>query len=294
MNQNPIVPPHGLGMTPFSDSVSGRLLRQLARAACQHPRWFVYPQIGLALAGVLYTADRLKLDMSRSHLVGTNSRQQRIYLKYRKEFPREDELVVVVQSGGMERNRQFIERLAARVALQTNLFTDLFYKGDLATFGTKALLLVPTKDLEEMRRVLHECRPLIQEFAQAANFDSLFGLVNKQFRTARATDPATTESLVQRIPYLQRLIEQARQSLLRPGIPPSPGVETLFASGAEAERSMYLAFDRGRVYLLTVHPRSEALTPNAIEELRRLIGATQFEVAGGSVGLTGGPVVAGG
>src|ERR1035437_6231156 len=138
MNQNPIVPPHGLGMTPFSDSVFARLLRRLARAVCQHPRWFIYPQIGLALAGVLYTADRLKLDMRRSHLVGTNLRQQRVYLKYREEFQREDELVVVVQSGGMERNRQFIERLAARGGLQTHLFTDLFYKGDLRAFGAQA------------------------------------------------------------------------------------------------------------------------------------------------------------
>ena len=57
-------------MTPFSDTVFARLLRRLARVVCRHPRWFVYPQIGLALAGVLYTADRLKLDMNRSHLVG--------------------------------------------------------------------------------------------------------------------------------------------------------------------------------------------------------------------------------
>ena len=39
-------------MTPFSDTVSARILRRLARGICQHPRWFFYPQIGLALAGV--------------------------------------------------------------------------------------------------------------------------------------------------------------------------------------------------------------------------------------------------
>jgi hypothetical protein len=274
-------------MTPFSDTVFARLLRWLARAVCKHPRWFVYPQIFLALAGVLHAAAWLKLDMNRSHLVGANLRQQRIHLKYREEFPKEEELVVVVQSGEMERNRQFIERLAARVAPETNLFSNLFYKGDLATFGPKALLLVPTRNLEEMRRVSHAFRPLIQEFTQAANFDSLFGLVNKQFRTAPAADPATTESLVQHIPFLQLLIEQARQSLLRPGIPPSPGVETLFAEGKQPERSLYFAFDQGRVYLLTVQPKSEALTPKAIEELRLLIGATQHEVPGVNVGLTG-------
>ena len=278
-------------MTPFSNTVSARLLRRLARVVCQHPKWFVYPQICLALAGVLYTAARLTLDMDRGHLVGTNVRQQRVYLKYRQEFPSGDELVVVVQSGRRERNRQFVERLAARAAPQTNLFGSLFYKGDLAAFGPKALLLVPTGDLEEMRRVLHDYRPFIQEFVQATNLNSLFSLVNKQFRTAPAADGAVTQSLIQRIPVLQRFIEQARQSLLGQGIPPSPGVETLFAGGEQAEQSTYLAFDQGRVYLLTVQPASEALRPKAIEELRRLISATQFEVPGVNVGLTGEPVL---
>jgi hopanoid biosynthesis associated RND transporter like protein HpnN len=278
-------------MTRFFDSVSARLLRGLARAVCRHPRWFVYPQILLALAGGLTAAGWLKLDMNRDHLIGTNVRQQRLFLQYRKEFPRAAELMVVVQSGRRERNRQFVERLAARVALETNLFTSFFYKGDLAAFGPKALLLVPTQDLEEMRRILHEYRPLIQEFAQATNLNSLFRLVNKQFRTAAGAETAATESLVQHIPSLQRLLEQARQSLLGPGIPPSPGVETLFAGGEQAEQSTYLAFDRGRVYLLTVEPKSEALTPEAIEELRRLISTTQFEVPGVNVGLTGEPVL---
>ena len=278
-------------MTPFSNTVSARLLRGLARAVCAHPRLFVYPQILLAVASVLYTTARLKLDMNRDHLIGTKLRQERVFLKYRKEFPRGDDLVVVVQSGRRERNRQFIERLAARVAPQTNLFASLFYKGDLATFGPKALLLVPTADLEEMRRVLHEYRPLIQEFAQATNLNSLFRLVNKQFRTTRGAESAATESLIQRLPFLQRLIEQARQSLLGPGVPPSPGVETLFAGGEQAEQSTYLAFDQGRVYLLTAQPKREALVPKAIKELRRLIGDTQFEVPGVNVGLTGEPVL---
>jgi hypothetical protein len=278
-------------MTLLPDTIFARLLRRLARAVCNHPRWFVYPQICLALAGALYTAASLTLDTNRSHLIGTNLRQQRIYLKYRQEFPREDELMVVVQSGQRELNRQFLERLAARVAPQTNLFTSLFYKGDLAAFGPKALLLVSTSDLEEMRRVLREYRPFIQEFVQATNFNSLFGLVNKQFRAAPGAEIAATQSLVQRIPFLQRLVEQATQSLLGPGMPPSPGVETLFAGGEQAEQSIYLAFDQGRVYLLTVQPKSEALRPKAIEELRRLISATQFEVPGVNVGLTGEPVL---
>jgi uncharacterized protein len=278
-------------MTPLPDSAFTRLLHLLARAVCNHPRWFVYPQIALALAGALYTADRLKLEMDRDDLVGPKLPQERVYRRYQKEFPRADELVVVVESGRRERNRQFVERLAARIAAETNLFSGLFYKGDMAAMGPKALLLVPTEDLEKVNQVLREYRPLIQEFAAATNFVSLFELVNKQFRTAPAATKAATENLLQRLPVLQRLIEQARQSLFGSGMPPSPGVETLFAAGEQAEQSIYLAFDRGRVYLLTVEAKREALEANAIDELRRQIGATQLEVPGVNVGLTGDAVL---
>ncbi len=278
-------------MTSFSDTTAARLLRRLARAVCKYPRWFVYPQICLSLAGVFYTAQRLKLDMNRNHLVGANLPQQRISLEYQKEFPHQDELAVVVQSGSRELNRQFIERLAARISLERQYFTGLFYKGDIATLGPKALLLVPVKDLEAMQRTLHAYRPLIQQFAQATNLNSLFGLVNKQFRTASATQNASTESLVQSLPFLRQLILQARLSLVYPGLPPAPGVEALFAGGEQTPQSSYLTFDEGRVFLLTVEPRREVLTDDAILELRRLIAAIQFEVPGVNVGLTGQPVL---
>ena len=195
--------------------------------------------------------------------------------------------MVVVQGGRRERNRQFIERLAARVLPETNLFTSLFYKGDLAALGPKALLLLPPKDLEDLQQALNRYRPVIQEFTQATNLNSFFSLVSKQFRAAPSTGPAATQSLLQCLPFMQTLILQARQSLSRPGIPPSPGVQALLADAQRAGQSIYLALNEGRVYLLTGQPRSEALTPRAIEELRRLIRDTQFEVPGVNVGTHG-------
>jgi uncharacterized protein len=278
-------------MTAESDSVLARLLRQLAAAACAHRGWWVFPQVLLAAACVLYAARGLKLDMNRDHLVGPRNRTHQVYLRYRKEFPGGDELVVVVESGNRERNRQFIERLAGRVEPETNLFTDVFYKGDLATLGPKALLLVPTKDLEELRQTLHGDRPAIQEFTQATNLNSLFSIVNEQFRHASSQGTAATESLINALPFLQSIIEQARQSLSRPGTPPSPGVEAIIGGGEEAEQQTYITFARGRIYLLTARPRSEALTSEAITRLRQLVQQTQFEVPGLNAGLTGEPVL---
>ena len=51
-----------------------------------------------------------------------------------------------------EKNRQFVERLGAKLEAETNLFHDVFYQGDLTMMGTKALLFVPESDLDDLQQ----------------------------------------------------------------------------------------------------------------------------------------------
>ena len=278
-------------MSSFTESLFARLLRCLAQAICRHPKWFVYPQILLFVLSVFYTVHGLKLDMSRDNLVGAKKKYHQNYLKYRQEFPGQDELVVVVESGSMERNRQFVERLSAKLEKETNLFTDVFFKGDIPALGSKALLLVPEKDLEELRKTLKDFSPFIQEFTKATNLNSLFTLINRQFLAAGRQQDEKTDSLVKAIPALHRIIAQARDCLSRSGIAPSPGLYALFDGGVEAEQQIYITFDQGRIYLATAKARSAELSDAAIQRIRELVGETQFEVPGLNVGLTGEPVL---
>src|SRR5208282_1590282 len=124
----------------------------------------------------------------------------------------------------------------------TNLFSHLFYKADLATLGPKALLLATAQDLAEMRRSLQGYRPLLQQVAQATNFNSLFSLINRQFRTASSKPNAGIESLVHGVRFLQHLVAEATQSVALPGTPPAPAVEVLFGGGEQAEQRSYLTF----------------------------------------------------
>jgi hopanoid biosynthesis associated RND transporter like protein HpnN len=140
-----------------ADSLAARWLARLARAVCQHPRLFFYPQLGLFVVSVLYTAAFLQFDTSRNDLVGANKKYHQNFLRFKKEFPTQDDLVVVVESEDPEKNRQFVERLGAKIeaariripvqpgaktTVETNLFTHVFYKGDLKMLGSKALLFV--------------------------------------------------------------------------------------------------------------------------------------------------------
>ena len=276
-------------MTWVGDSLFARLLRALAKVVCRHPKWFVYPQILLFVVSVAYTTSHWKEDMDQDNLVGGPTHQ--VYMKFRKEFPGEDELAVVVQSDDMERNRQFVERLAARLEPETNLFTDVFYKGDLRSMGRKALLFVPEDDLKQMQKTFKEEGPFIQEFTKATNLDSFFGLVNKQFRTAKQEDNTQNNALINAIPALQRIMDQASDSLSRPGTPVSPGVTALFGNGEEAERRMYITFAHGQLYLVTARPRSPEVVEQAVLRMRELMQQTEIEVPGLNVGLTGKPVL---
>jgi hypothetical protein len=276
-------------MTSVSDSLFARALRSLARLVCGHPKWFVAPQIALFVVCVIYTAFHWKLDMDRDNLV--EGPTHHAYMKFRKEFPGEDEMAVVVQSDDQERNRQFVERLAARLEPETNLFTDVFYKGDLAALGRKALLFAPQDDLKEMRKMLADYRPFIEEFTEATNLNTLFSLVNKQFRTARQEDNAENNALVGAIPALQRIVDQATDSLARPGTPVSPGVTAFFGNVEETDRRMYITFDHGRIYLVSARPGNSNVVSEAVERLRFLMRQTEMEVPGLNVGLTGEPVL---
>ncbi|HTV75982.1 MAG TPA: MMPL family transporter, partial [Candidatus Baltobacteraceae bacterium] len=108
-------------------------------------------------------------------------------------------------------------------------------------------------------------------------------------RTAPAEANEQTESLVQALPVLTRILTQATASLQMPGNPPSPGVASLFGSTDPSD--IYITFNHGEIFLLTTHAPSDSLNGEAIDHLRDLIQQTKNEVPGVNVGLTGEPVL---
>ncbi len=279
-------------MSAPAESVVVRVLRRLAHLVYEYPRWFFYPQAILTLAAVLYTVLHLEFDTNRNNLVGADKKHHRAYLKYKQEFAAQDELVAVVESGSIEKNRQFVERLGARIERETNLFTDVFYKGDLKMMGPKALLFVTNETiLVEMAERLKEARPVLDNFAQVTNLNALFRMVITQFRAAARGPNQQSESLLQALPALGRIADQAADALSRPGTPPSPGITALFGGGEQAEQDLYITFASNRLYLVTARPLNERLNEPAVVRMRELIAATSGEVPGVNVGLTGGPVL---
>jgi len=292
-----------------ADSLLARLLARLAAAVIRHPRWFIYSQAALFLASILYTIGYLKTDMNRDNLVGANQKYHQNFLNLQKEFPQQgNRLVVVVESDDLEKNRQFVERIAAKMQAETNLFRDVFYQQSLSVMGAKALLFADEEDLVDIKKKLDDALPFIRQFTPTTNLISFFDQVNTAFRTAPRETNAQTESLVQALPALTRIVRQAADSLGRPGAPPSPSVTSLFNAGSET--NTYITFDHGRIFLVNAYvPNAETNGPvaeplrqtarqtqdelngYAIDRLRLLLQQTQNEVPGLNVGLIGEPVL---
>jgi len=286
-------------------SLGERLLLRLSELIFKYRWWFGWPQLVLAALSIWYTATHLEFHTSRNDLVGGEKEYHKVFLEFRKEFPVEDDIVVVVESEQMEKNRQFVERVGAKLEaaktrvripgteeeMETNLFAHVFYKGDLKMMGRKALQFVPEPDLKEMERTLRDFRPFLQQFTRATNLVSLFNLVNRQFSSATEEDNAQNRALMKAFPALERIVDLATDGLQRAGIPPSPGINALFAGGQQAEQQLYITFGNGRLYLATAQSISPDKRGEAVREMRRLVSETEIEVPGLNVGITGEPVL---
>src|SRR6266850_8376500 len=141
------------------DTLFARLLGWLARKVLRYRGWFFYPQIALFVICIVYTVKYLEFDTSRNNLVGSNKKYHQNFVKFKNEFPTQDDLVVVVESENPEKNRQFVERIGAKLEAETNTFRDVFYKGDLKMLGSKALLFVPEQDLAGLKKTLQDFQP---------------------------------------------------------------------------------------------------------------------------------------
>src|SRR5215212_11950697 len=163
-------------MAEERDTLPTRILRRLAGAVYRNRGWWLYPQIIIFGLAVYYTITNLQFSTNRNDLVGSDKKYHHNFMRFKQEFPGQDDIAAVVESEDAEKNRQFVERLGAKLEKETNLFREVFYKGDLKMLGPKALLFMDDATLRELQSTLADYRPFLAQFAKATNLNSLFQL----------------------------------------------------------------------------------------------------------------------
>jgi uncharacterized protein len=279
-------------MKPLHESSAGRLLHSLGEAVFRHPRWFCYPQLLLTVACLGYTVATLRFSTDKHDLISVKESYWRQFLEFKKDFKIHENLFVLVESESREKNREFVERLAARLRTDPE-FSDVYYRAGLKLMGPKALLFLPEETLAELRQNLWTNRALFQTFSQASNLDTLFGLVNRQFRSQALAPSAPSEELLTRsLSALQRVVDSTSDAIESRETPLAPDLTTLFDSRQEENRhGLYLTFDHSRIYVMIAQASDPDHEDAAIIKLRKWIDRTRSDVPGVNVEITGEPVL---
>ena len=87
-------------MKPPRPSPAHRLLVWLADSIDRHRTLWGWPHLAVALLALFVTIvkPQLQFNTDRSALVGGDKQYHHIYMEFKKEFPVEDDIVVVVES----------------------------------------------------------------------------------------------------------------------------------------------------------------------------------------------------
>ncbi len=276
-------------MKPLHENRAGRLLHSLSEAVIHHQGWFLYVQLLLVLVCIGYTATTLRFSTDKNDLFSVQESYQRQFLEFRKEFKVHDNLFVLVESEDREKSREFVERLAARLRTDS-LFADVYSRAGLKLMGPKALLFLPEETLAELRQTLRTNQALLRTYSQATNLDTLFALVNRQFRlldTKPSVEPKEG-SLNRSLLTLQRLLDRASDCIESRELPVAPNLAALFGgSRQDTQHELYLTFDRGRIYVVITQASDPSQERAAIRQLRKCIAQARSEVPGVNVEITG-------
>ena len=173
-------------MKPLNESGTGRLLHFFTEVVFDHPRWFCFVQLGLVLVCFGCAITTLQVTTEKKDLISGQASYWSQYQEFKRDFNIHEDLFVLVESGSREKNREFMERLAARLQADGQ-FSEVCYRAGLKLMGPKALLFLPEETLAEVQQNLRTFQPWFQSYSQATSLDTLFATINRQFRLPGAT-----------------------------------------------------------------------------------------------------------
>jgi uncharacterized protein len=276
-------------MQPPREKWSARKLRSLTDAILDRPWRFVVPQLLLFVVCIIYAVHSLGFSAARGDLVSEKIKYQRDYVEFKREFQLPDSMIAMAESDSPEKNRMFVERLAARIQREPSLFANTVYKGDLGQMGRKGLLFLSQDSLDEVSRICREDWPFIETFSKADNLNTALRALNREFREG-SPSANNGKDLAEAAPALRafrRTIDQASRSITEPLTNNFPGIPALFGD----QNRIYLSFSAGRIYALVTHAASPAVENEAVARLWELVASTRREVTGVNAGITGEPVL---
>ncbi len=287
-------------MKPATGNFRYRLFSALARMDVRRPWLVIGLSLAFALACAIYTKARLQFNTGQDDLISANNRDSRNYLRYTKEFPDIDGLIVVVKAAGEPaRAERFADELALRLPPDGINVKSVFYRIDAGQLGNSALLFLSNDDLVQLRTRIEASLPMLKAYAANPTLATLFGIVNTQFGHAVSsitngddTGGAAQASIVANLAMLDAILAgmDANAAVNLP-LPWS----SLRPMGPEAGvmNDGYLASDNGKYLLMQIAPGDGVKDgPDPVAVIQARVDAVRAQFPGLEAGMTGGPALA--
>jgi uncharacterized protein len=164
-----------------------RIFSALARLDVNRPWTVIAAAVVLSIICVFYTKLRLEFRTGQDDLINADTRDNRNYLRYTKEFPDIDGLVIVVQAEpSPARAELFADTLAKRLGADHLNVKSVFYRIDPDLMGNRALLYLSIDDLKKLTGHVDQNLPLLRSYAAEPTLANLFAIANHEMDRAVA------------------------------------------------------------------------------------------------------------
>jgi hopanoid biosynthesis associated RND transporter like protein HpnN len=277
-----------------------RALAGLVGAVCRYPMLVLAGSVLLAGLSLYAFATRLEYHTQRSDLISPNKDYQKRWQQYLSEFGDDDDIVVVVEGHDRARMQQALEAIAAEVRRQPALFDRLFYSVDLRVLQDRALLYLPTEQIQQIQGNLRSMSLLLELGPISWQSLNLFSLLHEARDRAGKLLPGKPLRAAdeQFLAQLLALSQCAAATVTDPAQYRNPWQSLMPAAPEQqnllAEPQYFFSGDGSLAFLLT-RPVKEAgsftAAQKSVETLRGIVASLRPEYADLQLGLTGLPVL---
>jgi hopanoid biosynthesis associated RND transporter like protein HpnN len=275
-------------------------LTRLVGGVCRFPRLVL--AVSLLVAGLSTYAFNtcLQYQTGRSDLISPNKDYQLRWRQYLAEFGDDDDIVVVVQGYERQRMQQALEALAAEVRRKPELFDRLFYKVDLQPLRDRALLYLPSEQIEQIHNNIKSMSLLLDLGPISWQSLTLYSLLHEARGRAAKLVPgkALQAADEQFLTQLLAVSQSATAVLADPSKYHNPWHSLLPQASQQqdlmSEPQFFFSGDGSLAFLLTRPIKEEGsftAAKKGVDSLRSIVAAIRPGFPELRFGLTGLPVL---
>lgn len=272
-------------------------LQKLALFVTSHAKSILIFSILTALVSGLYALKFLKIDTNEDNLISSRLEYQQRYLEFLDEFGDWESFFVVfeVPEGKKQRAKQALSTLVSRIQNRPEYFTKIIDREDLSLFDSRALLLLSSKDFDQLLQKLPDFLPLIQKASTWQNLVPVLEEMNLKLSASTSELKKNANDLEVGFEFIKQLLAGLHDPKSLKNLSSRELLQPLVSDNYQHDEEGYFFSQSEKLLYLRVMPVKKYETMAVVEEplrfMRSEIGEVQKLFPDITIGLTGRPVL---